>query len=252
MGVAMTGGFIRMERSALDHHLLRDPERFRAWFWMVARACWRSQRFDIRGKTITIERGQFATTRKELAAAFNWSESKTERFLTRLQTEQMIGRKTGQGRTVITICNYCEYNPDANQTGQQTGQQIRQKPDRNRTETGQQKNKDNKDNKGTIKYIEPRANVCPDDFWPEPKPGSKTAKAIAQWSADRLESEVERFIAHHQEKGKTSPNWDLRFTTWALSSYQANTKGKSNGKRHSTGSLSGPAIAAIEAIEGHG
>jgi len=61
------------------------------------------------------------------------SESAVERFLTRLQTEQMIGRETGQGKSVITICNYAKYQDISDDAGQATGQATGQRSDSDRT-----------------------------------------------------------------------------------------------------------------------
>lgn len=126
-------GFVVMARDAIDHPLLKDGERFRAWFWMVARACWKSTKFDLAGKIITLERGQFCASRSQLAEAWGWSPSAVERFLSRLETEQMIGRATGQGRTIITICNYDKYQSAPEDAGQVTGQASGQPADSRRT-----------------------------------------------------------------------------------------------------------------------
>ncbi|EHJ62152.1 hypothetical protein [Novosphingobium pentaromativorans] len=137
-------GFIVMERDALDHPLLKDGERFRAFFWLVAKACWKPTPYDISGKVISLERGQLCASRSQLAEAWGWSPSAVERFLTRLETEQMIGRATGQGKTIITICNYAKYQDVETKTGQAAGQETGQRPDSDRT-TKEQGNKGTRD-----------------------------------------------------------------------------------------------------------
>ncbi|WP_197282886.1 hypothetical protein [Novosphingobium sp. ST904] len=64
--------------------------------------------------------------------------------MTRLETEQMIGRETGQGRTIITICNYAKYQDVEAKAGQETGQPSGQVPDSHRT-TKEQRNQETKD-----------------------------------------------------------------------------------------------------------
>lgn len=115
-------GFIILHRAAFEHPLLKDGDRFRAFLWMCASACWKPTRFDLGGKTVTLERGQLCVSRSQLAKEWGWSESAVERFLTRLKTEQMIERETGQGKSIITICNYEKYQDISDQAGQQTGQ----------------------------------------------------------------------------------------------------------------------------------
>lgn len=146
-------GFIALHREAKEHPLfVGDAARFGAWFWMVATACWKPTRFSIGGTTITLDRGQLCVSRAQLAKAWGWSPSAVERFLTRLQTEQMIERETGQGRSIVTICNYEKYQDISSDTGQATGQATGQPPDSHRTTKEQ-------GNKGT--RLEEEANASP-------------------------------------------------------------------------------------------
>jgi hypothetical protein len=114
-------GFIVMARDATEHPLLQDGERFRAWFWMVAKACWKPTPFDIHGKIVTLDRGQFCCSVRELADTWGWSKSTVERFLTRLKTEAMIGTDAGTGRLIITICNYTKYQDVPKERGTANG-----------------------------------------------------------------------------------------------------------------------------------
>lgn len=103
-------GFVAMQREALDHPLFRgNPERFYAWFWLVARAAWKPTPFDIGGKVITLERGQICASIRQLGEAWGMSKSAADRFITRLKTETMVEVEAGHGRLVITICNYGKY-----------------------------------------------------------------------------------------------------------------------------------------------
>jgi hypothetical protein len=147
-------GFVRMERSALEHPLLKDGDRFRAWFWMVAKACWKPTRFDVHGKVVTLERGQFCVSVREMAEAWGWSKSAVDRFVQRLVDEDMVisvraktgtgnGTASGTGRSVITICNYDKYQDKTEKTG--TGSEPR-----SGTVAGQQRDIKEQGNKGTI------------------------------------------------------------------------------------------------------
>ena len=114
-------GFIAMQREALDHPLLQDAERFRAWFWLVANAVWKPTPYDVSGKIITLDRGQLCVSVRQLAQAWGWSKSTVDRFLTRLKTETMIGTQAGTGRLVITICNYDKYQSPPTDSGTPSG-----------------------------------------------------------------------------------------------------------------------------------
>ena len=154
-------GWIPLSRDWLDHPLLKDGERFRAWCWLVANAAWKPTRHDIKGKIVILEKGQLCISRERLAEIWGWSPSAVERFLTRLKTEQMIGRETGQGKSVITICDYVENQNLDDETGQATGQATGQKSDRDRTTkeqgnnlTREESKKEKKERKSSSKFGE--------------------------------------------------------------------------------------------------
>lgn len=138
-------GFAVLFREAADHPLFaRNSERLGAWTYLVLKVCWKPSKFNIGGKVIELQRGQICASRAQLAEAWGWSPSAVERFLTRLETEQMIERATGQGRTIITVCNYAKYQDVEVKAGQATGQATGQAPDSGRT-TKEQRNQETKD-----------------------------------------------------------------------------------------------------------
>ncbi|WP_417615335.1 hypothetical protein [Parasphingorhabdus sp.] len=130
----MSGRF-SVARGWRDHALFRNEKysRGEAWLWLVEIACWKPRDYDVSGKIIRLERSQLCTSRNELAKQWDWSPSAVERYLGRLETGQMIERATGQGKSIITICNYDKYQLSPNEAGQATGQATGQGPDRDRT-----------------------------------------------------------------------------------------------------------------------
>ena len=166
----------------LDHPLFEgDSARAGAWLWMVLRACWKPTPYDIGGKMITLDRGQLCASRAQMAKAWGWSPSAVERFLTRLQTEQMIGRATGQGKSVITICNYAKYQDVSEKAGQASEQAAGQRPDSDRTAKEQ-------GNKGTREEetpLPPEGDAEDDLFGgglPEPEKPDDVAVLVETWN----------------------------------------------------------------------
>lgn len=138
-------GFAVLYREAVDHPLFAgDSSRLGAWTYLVLKGCWKPTKFNIGGKVVELDRGQLCVSRSQLAEAWGWKPSAVERFLVRLETEQMIERATGQGRTVITICNYAKYQDVETQAGQPTEQAPGQPSDSHRT-TKEQGNQETKD-----------------------------------------------------------------------------------------------------------
>lgn len=212
-------GFVALHREAFSHPVLKDPARFRAWFWIVAHAAWKPTKHDARGHTITVDRGQLCAGREYLAKEWGWSPSAVERFLTRLETEQMIERKTGQMKTVITICNYDKYQDVPDETEHMSGQQFGQKPDRNRTtkEEGKQGNKVKEEPSGSPFTERARKGTRLSPSW-EPEPFVEDlADAVAAWPAGAIERELARFrdwaaSAPGQKGVKT--DWQATWRNW--------------------------------------
>lgn len=228
-------GFVVIHRAALDHPLFKgDPARLGAWCWLIANACWKPTRFNIQGRIVTIERGQICASRHQLAEAWGWSESGVERFLTRLKTEQMIGRETGQGKSVITICNYAKYQDVKEQPGQASEQETGQPSDSHRTakEQGNKGIREPKEDNAKALSCETkpkrRASRCPDDWQPKPLPAELAASVDAMppgW--------IERQLAGMRDWSKSSPNgakmdWDATWRGWVRRELEKVT---SNAKR---------------------
>ena len=104
-------GYTKQHRDRFNHPLFSSGPWCRgyAWDWMVAQATWKSKRVEIKGKFVTLERGQLSFSVRFMAEKFGWSKDQVSRFLARLKTETMIETSTATGQVVITICNYSKY-----------------------------------------------------------------------------------------------------------------------------------------------
>lgn len=109
-------GFITIERKLWDHPLFTPApmtER-EAWMWMIAQAAWAETRHRVGKELVTVPRGSFMATLREMQSVFMWGSDKRVRtFLKTLEKEGMIGRTTlgakNAPKTHVTICNYDEY-----------------------------------------------------------------------------------------------------------------------------------------------
>jgi hypothetical protein len=78
-------------------------------------------RTNIKGQTVPLLRGQFSHSIRFMAEAWNWPKSNVMRFIERLETEAMIRTDNGTGQLVITICNYDQYQTEAQPDGTASG-----------------------------------------------------------------------------------------------------------------------------------
>lgn len=211
-------GFAVLFRDVADHHLFRgDSQRLGAWAWLILKACWKATPFDISGKTVMLERGQICVSRSQMADAWGMKPSAVERFLTRLQTEQMIERATGQGRTIITICNYDKYQDISDGPGQVTGQATGQPSDSHRT-AKEQGNKGTREPIGSHTPLPPKQKsqsattkiAMTDDWMPATLPASVQV-LVDMWPPGRLSREIDQFRDYWIERREKRPGWDSTF-----------------------------------------
>jgi hypothetical protein len=129
-----------MYRGWQDNSVFSGPFSERdAWVWLIEHAAFKPARVKVKGDFIDLDRGQLCFAQRFMAEKWSWSKSRVDRFLKRLASEGMIsicskigataGQGSGQGQSIITICNYDKYQitPDTArgndeiETGQQRG-----------------------------------------------------------------------------------------------------------------------------------
>lgn len=105
-------GYIKLYRGWRECEAFKNEPctQREAWVWLLENAAWKPcQRRDAQGALVSIERGQFHTSIRTLAAEWQWSRGRVERFLNDLKTSHMISHETGHGGLLITVCNYDKY-----------------------------------------------------------------------------------------------------------------------------------------------
>lgn len=105
-------GYARLHRSLLGHPAFRNDAEAMAFAWMILRASWRPTRVRYKGRAVSLNRGQLATSIRDMAEAMDRDKAWIERLFKRLKSETMIETVTEAGVSVVTICNYAEYQAD--------------------------------------------------------------------------------------------------------------------------------------------
>jgi hypothetical protein len=119
------------------------PEPFterEAFMWIIMEASYKPREKRIGNVVVDLTRGQLATSVRFMCVAWNWSKSRVDRFLKRLENRDMIGTESGTGINVITVCKYDEYQNTPNGSGTAKSG----KRDSSGTAAGQQRDKPNK------------------------------------------------------------------------------------------------------------
>jgi hypothetical protein len=111
-----------------------------AFIWIVMEASYKGREKRVGKFVVELSRGQLATSVRFMCVAWNWSKSKVDRFLKRLEKRDMIGTSSGTGINVITVCKYDEYQ----NTPKASGTAKTENRDSSGTAAGQQRDKPNK------------------------------------------------------------------------------------------------------------
>ena len=133
-------GWICLHRQIVSSAVFADPDLFRLWVWILARANWETNHVAMktgRGNTIvTLQPGQLITGRMAASEELKWSPSTFRRRLNRLETMGMIALKVDTHWSVVSVVNWEKYqqpNSDkwtgngqaiTSESGQATGRQT--------------------------------------------------------------------------------------------------------------------------------
>lgn len=104
-------GWLKLHRSLQEHKLWKNEvfSRGQAWIDLLLLANHTPNEILIGNQTIQIERGSFITSLRGLEVRWLWGRKKVESFFDLLEREQMIGRKSTNKYTYVSIVNYDTY-----------------------------------------------------------------------------------------------------------------------------------------------
>ena len=104
-------GWIKLHRKIQDHWLFSfsEPDKALAFIDLVLSASFDNGTVMIKGRTYHIKRGQFLVAQTTLQKRWKWSQNKVKRFLNLLKNERMVDIETDERASIITICNYSDY-----------------------------------------------------------------------------------------------------------------------------------------------
>lgn len=263
-------GFYLMHRGWMETAALAGvKEKFSrrlAWIWMIERATWREQKATISGRLVTLQRGQFSNSFRDLAKVWGWSEAGARRFFDRLKTDAMIDVATDAGQIIVSICNYDKYQFGSNETDAPSDALADSMLTQHDEETDAVKKENIKQGKeaGLFPPIVPPSRILApslkasfDDWW-EIYP-HKVAKEAA-WKAfekllktkavtlDELVSGVNRYVDYltwPNAPNAANPSTWLNQHRWLDEPKRPSSlTGAQNGETHETRTESGPELAA--------
>ncbi len=212
----MAGGFLKSHRKMLDNPLFQGRvDWLGAWVWLFHKARWRSSKYNLGGKIITLERGQLVVSLAQLERAWGMSKKQIRLVLARLEIDTMIVTAKGTAGTVITICNYEEYQGETESEGTLEGtvEDTRRAHEGHTTERREEgkKKKEKKDS--------PKKGSRLSEDWTLPRPWGEWA-VQQQLSEKEVRDQAARFhdywIGVPGQKG-VKLDWQATWRNWIRS-----------------------------------
>jgi len=151
----MNNGWIKLHRSILDSSISKDSDYFAVWIRLLLKANHEDKSFIWNNTKMTCKRGQLLTSRHKLALETKIHESKIERILKYLKSEQQIEQQNMFTNRLITIKNYEIYQHKDDENEQVDEQQMNSKRTASEQQVNTNKNdKNDKNDKNTIISLE--------------------------------------------------------------------------------------------------
>lgn len=208
-------GYVRIHRALCGHPAFRNDAEAMAFAWLIAKAQWRPTRVRYKERGICLLRGQLAISVRDFAKAMDRDKAWVERLLKRLKSEAMVETRHETGVSVITICNYEQF---------QTEQDRRKTPDETLGETQARQAQDTEQEREEGKKEDtpptPRKRgngertMIPED-WKVPAVADLPPKARAcaeQWTKESYDTHAEAFVSYWRSERKMKADWR---GTWA-------------------------------------
>lgn len=104
-------GWFKTHRKLMDSpEWLAEPfTRGQAWVDLIALTNHKPGYIRVAGERIDIARGQCGWSEVKLSERWKWSRNKTRRYINELLRDSKVSLKRHTRTTIITICNYNEY-----------------------------------------------------------------------------------------------------------------------------------------------
>jgi hypothetical protein len=195
-----------------------------AYVWLVGQAAYTAHDRRVGSEIVHLERGQTCHSIRFLADLWQWSKSRVDRYIGRLEKRDMVKRDTGTEPTVITICDYNEVQPqiaDKRDSKRDTGRDTKGTPagqERDKLEEGNNLDPSLRSGLSERERKHPWPENYQDLFWqayPRRTARKKAFEALERlWKADATPFDVIVAGCIRLEKWMQDPRYVPHPATW--------------------------------------
>lgn len=127
----MSRGYCLAHRQAWTHEAFKDLREASVWNFLYQNAFWEDGERLFNGRFFQLKRGQIVVSISFLSNGFHMSERSIRTLLKTLNKLRMIDMQTTNKATIITICNYNEFQPLVKTDDKQNADKRQTKCDNN-------------------------------------------------------------------------------------------------------------------------
>lgn len=155
-------GYIKLYRKLLTSQVFVNPTKLKIWIWIILKANFKNKHVPVKtGKGVTevqVLRGQFIFGRNKAAEELNINSHTIYYNIKKLEEIGMISRESHSHYSIITICNYEEYQGQSDAAiptnAQPMHNQITTKPQAANTTNKDKNDKNVEEETGYSKFLE--------------------------------------------------------------------------------------------------
>jgi len=138
--------WIRLDCDYFNHELFASEaytER-EAFQWVIIKAAWKDTTHRVGNDVVSVPRGSFFCTQREMAKQWSWGTTKVRNFLDLLVSQNMIETTTEHKKTLVTVCNYSKFQDKQNVN------ETKKDQEQNNSKTTAKQEQNTKDTNNTI------------------------------------------------------------------------------------------------------
>lgn len=217
----MSSGWIKINRSILEHWVFTDEVVFKIWMYLLLKANHEDGKIMFDGELITIQRGQHLTSIRKIATEVKCSRSKVTRTLELMQHEKMLEEKCFKSGTLLTIVNYEVY-----QCGepQKSHQKATERPPSEPPKSLNKNNKENKKNKEIEKELTEKEKLTFGETNNVYLTEAEYSKLVAERGKASTDNAI-NFLGYYKiEKGYKTRSDYLTIKRWVMDAANKNQK----------------------------
>lgn len=229
-------GWVKLWRDQFTHEISEKKPWCDgyAWSYIYSRANFKPKIVNFRNQYITVERGQFITSKRKLQELFGWSQRRTNSFLTSLEVRGMCTNRVTNRFIVITVCNYEKYQ---SMTDEDVRTDVHTDVRTDNAQVMTTKNDKNEKKKIADPRISPLVsffhNECLSSKGFKPSLDGGDGKAVKQVLKNMTENEVKQAITYYLKSQKAEDcgiTLKAALSTHSLNLWKAGKESKENNQ----------------------